>query len=170
VTCSLPADPQPNPAQVSYTVLADTTPPPTPSPEGPNPDGVTLTSRTVTLDWTAVTDSGGSGLDLYRVRVTYPSGAENTFSVQAPTSSDTTTFPTDGLYRWTVRSRDNAGLQSPFFSPERTFRIAVDILIIALGLFMMARVLGPSQIASLQITTQEPAAAVSSSACPRARH
>jgi chitodextrinase len=73
----------------------------------PTPTGLAVTapaSGTVNLTWTAVTDTGGSGLAGYKI---YRAGAQIGTSASASYSDTTTTGTTS--YTYTVAAYDNAG-------------------------------------------------------------
>ncbi|MCI0432871.1 MAG: fibronectin type III domain-containing protein, partial [Gemmatimonadetes bacterium] len=89
----------------SATTAADTTPPSVPT-------GLTATatgSQSITLDWNASTDTGGSGLAAYRL---YREGMLLTAVAAGTTSyTDPTVLP-DTSYSYRVSAIDNAGNES----------------------------------------------------------
>lgn len=95
-------------AQVTDTIILDTTVPGTPASLTPT----VASSSQINLSWPTVTDSGGSGLATYRIERCQGSGCSS-FSEINSVTAPTTTFNNTGLaagttYRYRVRARDGA--------------------------------------------------------------
>ena len=84
---------------------SDTTPPPAPTGVSAN----ATSSTQITVSWSSVTDSGGSGLAGYLV---FRGGVQITPSAIAATSFDDAGLSANTTYSYTVRAVDNASNQS----------------------------------------------------------
>lgn len=82
------------------------------------PDGTAINDTSPVLDWEPVPDDGGVGVAGYNVRL----GTE-IYTVTAALSEYTPWPMVDGIYTWTVRSYNNAGLYGPY---AEGWRLIVD--------------------------------------------
>jgi hypothetical protein len=94
--------------------VVDTTSPPTPTGLTPAA-GTNYNVRNATLGWTAVTDTGGSGLKNYNVEVSNVSTFASGVTTYNPTTnSQPVTVTGDGTWYWRVRAVDNANNNGTF--------------------------------------------------------
>ena len=107
ITSNATASPQSVTLNGTGTAATDVTPPTTPT-------TLTATSPTVStiaLNWSASTDSGGSGLAGYKVERCAGSGCSNFAQIATPTANSfgDTGLTASTIYSYRVRAHDNAG-------------------------------------------------------------